>query len=120
MAAGAGNRPGTRAEPSEIGLLLTIHSIGSWPTFLPAFWPTRSLPGSLAPRDFLVGHPGLPAGIGRAGFWSLAILIAIAGMGDAAWHPIATGMLVRQMPDKRGQALGITLSVEHWLKSFHP
>ena len=28
-------------------------------------------------------------------------------MGDAAWHPIATGMLVRQMPDKRGQALGI-------------
>ena len=38
---------------------------------------------------------------------SLAILIAIGGMGDAAWHPIATGMLVRQMPDKRGQVLGI-------------
>ena len=44
---------------------------------------------------------------GAPGFWSLAILIAIGGMGDAAWHPIATGMLVRQMPDKRGQALGI-------------
>ena len=28
-------------------------------------------------------------------------------MGDAAWHPIATGMLVRQMPKQRGQALGV-------------
>ncbi|MEK9941185.1 MAG: MFS transporter, partial [Gammaproteobacteria bacterium] len=40
-------------------------------------------------------------------FWSLAILLAIAGMGDAAWHPVATGMLVRQMPGQRGRALGI-------------
>ena len=28
-------------------------------------------------------------------------------MGDAAWHPIATGILVRQMPKQRGQALGV-------------
>ena len=40
-------------------------------------------------------------------FWSLAILLAIGGMGDAAWHPIATGILVRQMPKQRGQALGV-------------
>ena len=28
-------------------------------------------------------------------------------MGDATWHPIATGVLTRQMPGGRGQALGI-------------
>ena len=32
---------------------------------------------------------------------------AFAGMGDAVWHPIATGVLVQQAPANRAQALGI-------------
>ena len=40
------------------------------------------------------------------GFWSLAFLFALAGCGDAAWHPLATAILVQSDPQKRGQALG--------------
>ena len=41
------------------------------------------------------------------GYWWLVILLAIAVMGDAAWHPIATGVLTQKMPDRRARALGI-------------
>jgi MFS family permease len=40
------------------------------------------------------------------GFWSLALLFALAGCGDAAWHPLATAILVQADPQNRGQALG--------------
>ena len=40
-------------------------------------------------------------------FWVLALLLAIAGMGDAAWHPMATGVLVQHFPGRRGEALGV-------------
>ena len=96
-------------KPSEIGLLITIHSIGASLAYFPA--------GILADRVQSQGRLLLGTfwwvAIGyflasfAPGFWSLALLIAIAGMGDAAWHPIATGMLVRQMPNQRGRALGI-------------
>ena len=41
------------------------------------------------------------------GYWSLALLLAVAGMGNAAWHPIATGVLTRESRERRAQALGI-------------
>ncbi len=41
------------------------------------------------------------------GFWSLALLFALAGCGDAAWHPLATTILVQNAPSRRAQALGI-------------
>jgi len=41
------------------------------------------------------------------GFWSLAMLLAIAGTGNAAWHPIATGVLTRDNKDGGARALGV-------------
>jgi len=41
------------------------------------------------------------------GFWTLAILLAVAGMGDAAWHPIATGVLTQNSPKRRAHVLGL-------------
>ena len=40
-------------------------------------------------------------------FWSLAFLFALAGCGDAAWHPLATAILVQSEPQNRGKVLGI-------------
>lgn len=40
-------------------------------------------------------------------YWWLTLLIAVAVMGDAAWHPIATGVLTQLMPDRKARALGI-------------
>lgn len=95
--------------PYETGLLLTIHSAGAAMGYLPA--------GILADR---VGNPGkllaatfwwVAIGYFIASYapeyWSLAILLAVAGLGDAAWHPIATGVLVNHMPHRRGMILGI-------------
>ena len=109
-------------KPSEIGLLLTIHSIGASLAYFPAGILADRVrsQGALLLGTFWWVTLGYLLASGAPGFWSLAILIAIGGMGDAAWHPIATGMLVRQMPDKRGQALGIHAIGELWLKSFHP
>ena len=95
--------------PSEIGLLLTIHSIGASLAYFPAGILADRVrsQGALLLGTFWWVTLGYLLASGAPGFWSLAILIAIGGMGDAAWHPIATGMLVRQIPDKRGQVLGI-------------
>ena len=37
----------------------------------------------------------------------VTLLLALAVMGDAFWHPVATGVLVKEMPEQRAQALGI-------------
>ena len=34
-------------------------------------------------------------------------MMALAGLGDAAWHPVATGVLVRTRPDRKAEALGL-------------
>ncbi len=95
-------------EASQIGLLVAIHAVGAGIAYLPA--------GILSDRIQKQGRILLITfwwvGIGyisashAPGFWSLALLLALAGMGDAAWHPIATGILARKMPKQRGQALG--------------
>ncbi len=41
------------------------------------------------------------------GFWPFAIPIAIAAMGDAAWHPMATGVLAQIHKGRRAYALGV-------------
>ena len=96
-------------QPSQLGLLISIHAFGAALAYFPA--------GVIADRTRNQGRLLLMTfwwvGIGYAvasfapGFWSLALLLAVAGMGDAVWHPIATGVLVRQIPDRRGQTLGI-------------
>ena len=96
-------------KPSEIGLLLTIHSIGASLAYFPAGILADRVrsQGALLLGTFWWVTLGYLLASEAPGFWSLAVLLAIGGMGDAAWHPIATGMLVRQMPQQRGQALGI-------------
>ena len=95
--------------PSEIGLLLAIHSIGASLAYFPAGILADRVrsQGALLLGTFWWVTLGYLVASGAPGFWSLAVLLAIGGMGDAAWHPIATGMLVRQMPQQRGQALGV-------------
>ncbi len=96
-------------KPSEIGLLLTIHSIGASLAYFPAGILADRVrsQGALLLGTFWWVTLGYLLASEAPGFWSLAVLLAIGGMGDAAWHPIATGMLVRQMPKQRGQALGV-------------
>jgi len=40
-------------------------------------------------------------------YWTFALLITIAGAGDAAWHPLATGVLARVERDRRAYAFGV-------------
>lgn len=93
----------------EIGLLFTIFNLGGALAYLPA--------GLLADRGgsrgrLLVGtFLWVVLGYGLAalapGFWSLAGLLAVAGMGNAAWHPIAASVLARASGQGRAEALGI-------------
>jgi FSR family fosmidomycin resistance protein-like MFS transporter len=95
--------------PAEVGLLFTIHSTGSALAFLPA----GVLADRVANRGRLLQITFWWVAVGYAlaafapGYWSFALLLALAGAGDAMWHPIATGVLVQQAPENRAQALGI-------------
>ena len=94
--------------PMEVGLLLTLHSFGS----ALGYFPSGLLADSVRNRGNLLMLTFWWVGLGyllaswAPGFWSLAFLFALAGWGDAAWHPLATAILVQSDPQKRGQALG--------------
>ncbi len=95
--------------PTEVGLLITIHSAGASLAFLPA----GLLADSVSKRGMLLAMTFWWVSIGyllaslAPGFWILAALICIADLADSAWHPIATGVMVEQMPERRAKALGI-------------
>jgi len=95
--------------PGEVGILIAIHSIGASLAYLPAgllgdHFRNRGL---LLMATFWWVAIGYFIAASAPGFWTLALLLAVAGMGDAAWHPIATGVMVQQMPNRRAQVLGI-------------
>lgn len=93
----------------DVGLLLTMLNVGGALAYLPA--------GVLADRGLHRGRLLLAtfwwvaAGYGLAAlapeYWSLALLLALAGMGNAAWHPIAAGVLTRGNGQGRAEALGV-------------
>lgn len=95
--------------PSEIGLLFMIHSSGASLAHIPA----GLLADHVANRGVLLAATFFWVGLGYLaasftdGFWIFAIVVAIAGMGDAAWHPIATGVLVQMHKARRAYALGM-------------
>ena len=95
--------------PAEVGLLFTLCSIGGALAYLPA----GLLADHLSDRGRLLAATFWWVAIGyllaalAPGYWSLALILAVAGMGDAAWHPIATGVLARESRDRRAQVLGI-------------
>jgi FSR family fosmidomycin resistance protein-like MFS transporter len=95
--------------PGEVGLLIAIHNIGASLAYLPAGVLADRITnhGRLLLATFVWVAVGYAAASLAPGFWTIAVMLAIAGLGDAAWHPIATGVLVRLRPDRRAEALGI-------------
>jgi len=95
--------------PAEVGLLFTICSVGGAVAFLPAGVLTDHVSnrGRLLLATFWWVAIGYLLAALAPGYWSLALLLAVAGMGDAAWHPIATGVLSRESKGRRAHVLGI-------------
>ncbi|MEM9107522.1 MAG: MFS transporter [Pseudomonadota bacterium] len=95
--------------PAEVGLLFTLFSVGGALAYLPAGliadWVSNR--GSLLVGAFFWVVVGYALAAVAPGFWSLAILLAFAGMGNAAWHPIATGILTSTNKATRARALGM-------------
>ena len=95
--------------PLEIGLLLTINGIGAGLAYLPAGLAADHI----RHRGWLLWLTFVWVAIGyfiaslATGYWTLTLLLAVAVMGDAAWHPIATGVLTQKMPYRKARALGI-------------
>ena len=95
--------------PTDIGLLLTLVGIGGGLAYLPAGLLadyTRSR-GLLLLLTFWWVAVGYFVASFAPDFWWLALLLSVAVMGDAAWHPIATGVLTQKMPDRKAGVLGI-------------
>ena len=95
--------------PAQVGLLITLMGIGGGLAFLPAGLAadyTRSR-GLLLLMTFWWVAIGYFIASLAPGYWWLVILLAIAVLGDAAWHPVATGELTQKMPDRKARALGI-------------
>ncbi|WP_300018462.1 MFS transporter [uncultured Roseobacter sp.] len=94
---------------AEIGLLFTIFSIGGALAYLPAGVLTDHVSnrGRLLIATFWWVAIGYVLAAKAPGYWSFALLLAFAGMGNAAWHPIATGVLTQENSGQRAQALGV-------------
>ncbi len=95
--------------PTEVGLLLTINGIGAGLVYIPAGILTdrATRPGWLMVITFWWVAIGYFCATLAPGFWAVTLLLAFGVMGDAFWHPVATGVLVKRMPGRRAQVLGI-------------
>ncbi len=95
--------------PTEVGLILTVNGIGAGLAYIPAgIWSDRSSrPGLLMLLSFWWVAIGYLSATLVPGFWAITLLLAFGVMGDAFWHPVATGTLVKAMPERRAQVLGI-------------
>lgn len=95
--------------PTEVGLILTINGLGAGLAYLPAgIIADRSRhPGYLMLFSFWWVAIGYWSATLVSGFWAITLLLALGVMGDAFWHPVATGVLVKEMPQRRAQVLGI-------------
>jgi len=95
--------------PAEVGLILTINGIGAGLAYIPAgvIADRSTRPGFLMLLSFWWVAIGYLSATLVPGFWAITLLLAFGVMGDAFWHPIATGVLVKEMPQRRAQALGI-------------
>lgn len=95
--------------PVEVGLILTINGIGAGLAYIPAgiISDRSTRPGLLMLLSFWWVAIGYLSATLAPGFWGVTLLLAFAVMGDAFWHPIATGVLVKEMPARRAQVLGI-------------
>lgn len=95
--------------PSDLGLMVSLTAIGGALSLIPA--------GMLSDHTrrrgvlFVSTFVWIVVGYGLASmapdFWSLTLLLAVAGMGASAWHPLATGTLMQILPTQRARVLGI-------------
>ena len=95
--------------PTEVGLILTINGIGAGLAYIPAgiIADRSTRPGYLMLLTFWWVAIGYWSATMVPGFWAITLLLAFGVMGDAFWHPVATGVLVKEMPQRRAQVLGI-------------
>ena len=95
--------------PAEVGLILTINGIAAGVTYIPAgiISDRISNQGFLMLITFWWVAAGYFSATIVTGFWPITLLLAFGVMGDAFWHPVATGSLVKTMPGRRAQVLGI-------------
>ncbi len=93
----------------EVGLLLAVHSAAGALVYVPAgvLADRVTRRGPLLAMTFPWVTLGYLAASFAGGYWGLVGLLAIAVLGDAAWHPIATGDLVQRYPEKRAHVLGV-------------
>ena len=83
--------------PTEVGLILTINGLGAGLAYIPAgiFADRSRRPGYLMLLSFWWVAIGYFSATLVPGFWAVTLLLAFAVMGDAFWHPVATGVLVK-------------------------
>jgi MFS family permease len=98
--------------PAEVGFIITAHNLGAGLGYLPAGlmgdrFRARGLLLMMSVWWVIVGY--LVASL-APNYWVFVGLLALAGAGDAAWHPMATGTLVQHMPERRAMALGVHLT----------
>jgi len=95
--------------PTEIGLLFTLINVGGALAYLPAGIVADHVAdrGRLLVATFWWVAIGYGLAAAAPGYVALAVMLAVAGMGNAAWHPIATGVLTRRCSEQPAQALGI-------------
>ncbi len=95
--------------PSDLGLMVSLTAIGGALSLIPAGMlsdHTRRR-GALFVSTFVWVVVGYGLASMAPDFWSLTLLLAVAGMGTSAWHPLATGTLTQTLPAQRARVLGI-------------
>ena len=95
--------------PAEVGLLLAVNGIGAGLAYVPAGIAADRFAkqGTLLLITFWWVALGYFCATLAHGFWAITLLFALGVMGDAFWHPVATGVLVKRMPQNKAQVLGI-------------
>ncbi len=94
--------------PAKIGLLFMIHNLSAI-----AYFPAGLMADHSPNRGVLLTATFFWVGVGyfiasfADHFWMFAILIAVAAMGDAFWHPLATAVLTQMNKSRRAFALGM-------------
>jgi MFS family permease len=95
--------------PAEVGLLLAVNGFGAALGYIPAGIAADRFAhqGRLLVITFWWVALGYFGASLVPGFWPITLLFAFGAMGDAFWHPVATGILVKRMPGKKARVLGI-------------
>lgn len=95
--------------PAEVGLLLAVNGLGAALGYIPAGIAADRFAnqGRLMLISFWWVALGYLSASLVPGFWLVTLLFAFGAMGDAFWHPVATGVLVKRMPERKARVLGI-------------